>query len=234
MFTVALIGGDGAGKTTIAKQLEKSLPWPNRYLYMGQSTISSNAALPTSQVAKILKLRLDKRNGAQSGNSNPKAPSSNDLHYRSAKRSAIWVTARFLNRLAEAWWRQLLTSYYLLRGYVVIYDRHLLFESAPLNNSKIKRKNLLDHIEHRIMKYFYPKPNLVIFLDAPPEVLYNRKGEASPHYLEKRRETTLEQGKYVPNFVQVDANQPLDQVLADVTRYIIEFHTNKNSKKTKT
>ena len=61
MFTVALIGGDGAGKTTVANYLVEVLPWRVKYLYMGQSTISSNAALPTTKIARILKKKLDRK-----------------------------------------------------------------------------------------------------------------------------------------------------------------------------
>jgi GTPase SAR1 family protein len=53
MFTVALIGGDGAGKTTIANRLVEDLPFRVKYLYMGFSTISSNAALPTTKLARL-------------------------------------------------------------------------------------------------------------------------------------------------------------------------------------
>src|SRR5437667_23836 len=51
-FTVALIGPDGAGKTTIGRRLEKSLPLPVRYLYMGVNAEASNALLPTTRVLR--------------------------------------------------------------------------------------------------------------------------------------------------------------------------------------
>ena len=37
-FTVALIGPDGAGKTTVARALEEALPFPVEYLYMWSDT----------------------------------------------------------------------------------------------------------------------------------------------------------------------------------------------------
>ena len=54
MYTVALIGGDGAGKTTIADQLRDSFPLPLKYLYMGINIESSNVALPTSRIIEKL------------------------------------------------------------------------------------------------------------------------------------------------------------------------------------
>ena len=44
-FTVALVGGDGSGKTSVARQLERSPTLRCKYLYMGQSLLSSNAPL---------------------------------------------------------------------------------------------------------------------------------------------------------------------------------------------
>ena len=41
LFTVALVGSDGAGKTTIARSLEKTSSLPVKYMYMGLSPISS-------------------------------------------------------------------------------------------------------------------------------------------------------------------------------------------------
>jgi thymidylate kinase len=227
MFTVALIGGDGAGKTTVAQHLVKSLPWPVKYLYMGLSTLSSNKALPTSLLARFLKLRAYQKSIQKSG----KLPSSHDLHYGAIERGPLWITARFLNRLAEAWWRQLLSLSYQLRGYVVIYDRYFLFETAPDIHSETKKQKLLDRLEYKILNNYYPRPDLVIFLDASPEVLYGRKGEATLQYLEKRRGTILELGKHIPNFVNVDASQPLEYVLADVTQHILDFYTYRSLKK---
>ena len=42
MATIALIGADGSGKTTIAKMLLESPPAKMKYLYMGLNIESSN------------------------------------------------------------------------------------------------------------------------------------------------------------------------------------------------
>jgi thymidylate kinase len=67
-------------------------------------------------------------------------------------------------------------------------------------------------------------------LDASPEVLYARKGEATLEYLEKHRATILKQGEKMANFVTIDANQPFDEVFSDVTWRILEFYQSKNPK----
>ena len=54
-FTVALVGCDGAGKTTVARRLEGEIDRPIRYLYMGVSADSSNRSLPTTRLAHRIK-----------------------------------------------------------------------------------------------------------------------------------------------------------------------------------
>lgn len=222
MTTVALIGGDGAGKTTIASHLEKSLPWPGKYLYMGTSVISSDAALPTSRLALAIKMHLHNKSRSASNDSQD-APSCDVLHYGPAKHGVIWVFARFLNRMAEAWWRQLLSVSYQLRGFVVIYDRHFLFQPVDRHNSTVSR--IFQELELWIFQHCYPRPDLVIFLNAPPEVLNRRKADAALDQLAEQREFMIERGKMMPNFVDIDAGRPLEQVIADVSRQVIALRT---------
>ena len=221
MFAVAIVGSDGAGKTTIARGLEEASPLPVKYMYMGISPISSNVALPTTRLAGLLRVRAHKRKVARSGESPSKEISTHDLHYRSVKRGPIWVTTRTLNRLIDFMYRQLVSWRYQRQGYVVVYDRHLVFETAGATSSRLGR------VQHWLLSNVYPQPDMVIFLDAPAEVLYERKGEATLEYLEKRRRVILEQGRQVASFVRVDASQSFERVLADVSQHIVEFHAAK-------
>ena len=45
MVSIALVGADGAGKTTIARELERAADPPVKYIYMGVNTSASNVAL---------------------------------------------------------------------------------------------------------------------------------------------------------------------------------------------
>jgi len=223
-FSVAIIGSDGSGKTSIANRLIEAQPLPSRYLYMGLSTLSSNMALPTSQLARLFKLReYKKRIAKKSDEEKPKTTASHDLHHGGPKRGSLWMTLRFFNRMVEAIWRQVLSWIYQLRGYMVVYDRHYFFDAAPAAGANLKKLHWTDRLEFKIFGDVYPKPNLVIFLDAPAEVLYSRKGESNLKHLEKRRETIVEMSKRLNNFIIVDAEQPLDKVYGDVLHHILKF-----------
>ena len=67
MTVIAIIGADGAGKSTVARALEASLPFRTKYIYMGSNIESSNIALPTSRLILYLKRlsfrRVAKREG---------------------------------------------------------------------------------------------------------------------------------------------------------------------------
>jgi thymidylate kinase len=67
----------------------------------------------------------------------------------------------------------------------------------------------------------YPKPDLVVYLDALPETIYARKPEGKLEYLEKRRIAILEQGKRIEKFVSLDSTQPPESVNGEFERIII-------------
>jgi thymidylate kinase len=93
-----------------------------------------------------------------------------------------------------------------------------------VSDSKPQKLAYLDALNHWILSHLYPKPDLTVFLDAPSDVLYARKGEATPEILDRQRGAYLKQGRRMANFVSVDGTQPLDLVFDDVQRIVLEFH----------
>ena len=194
MATIALIGPDGAGKTTICRMLERTDALRVRYLYMGVSSSSSNVALPTTRLAA----RLRKRS-AQPRTRFPR----------------LRGLARLIKRLSEEWYRQLLTWRYELQGQVVVYDRHFLFDFTGADVRE-RNRTLSKRLHVWLLQHAYPRPDLTIFLDAPGRILYERKGELTPEKLERRRQAHLEQLRRFPDMVRIDATQSAEEVFQEV------------------
>lgn len=232
MSTVALIGGDGAGKTSIAKRLEQVCPLPTRYLYMGINPQAGEFSLPTSRLIYALKKRNYKKDLVNNETAEIEDISAHYLEYSKTSRGPLWTALRLLNRLIEAWYRQFISIHYQLRGYIVIYDRHPLFDTAPVNKSPMKNINSrINDLNHWVFQYLFPKPTLSIYLDAPAELLHARKGESTTEYLDQQRKTFLKQGEKTNNFIRVDATQSLDKAFDEIQNIILDFHTEKGIKK---
>ena len=213
MASIALIGADGAGKSTLTRMLIEADAAHLRCLYMGIETAKSHVALPTSRWAERLKRRREKGVPACGATKAPAAQPPRRL--RHTARAAV----RLANRLAEEWFRQCASWVYQARGFVVLYDRHFLFDFAPEMTGG--RPERWDRRVHQwCLQRFYPRPDLTVFLDAPGEMLFARMGELTIEELERRRQAFLRIGKRTPGFVTVDATRPLSAVYEDVATHV--------------
>ncbi len=226
MFTVSLIGPDGVGKTTIAKLLEKSYPRPLKYLYMGGNAEASNYMLPTT---RWWENRKRKQNTPAIATSNTQV---SQPAQKSGKPKWLTLTTRFIrkslgftNRILEEWYRQFIAFSFLRRGYIVVFDRHFIYDYyhdnvlPDENQQSIKRK-----LHGLLLKHTLVEPDLVICLDAPGEVVFNRKGEFTPEFLEIRRNQYLSLETNIRNFAVVNANRDLKLVVQDVTDCIDDLY----------
>ena len=73
------------------------------------------------------------------------------------------------------------------------------------------------------LRNLYPRPELTLFLDAPTDVLYQRKPEWPEAYLPEQRDQIIAQGKYAPSFVIIDVSQPLEKVISAAEEIIERF-----------
>lgn len=218
MPSIAIVGPDGVGKTTITKRLVASSIYPFKYIYMGNNIQACNFALPTTRLVEWIKKWMDKN-----WNDSPQAATDN-VNGRGAeklRKGRLWAAARLVNRLAEEWYRQLLCWSYEWRGYLVLYDRHFVLDFVG-DVSDARRQSLSERIHRWCLERFYPRPDLVIFLDAPIEILYARKPEWPIEELDRRRQILNAAGRRVPNVFRIDATQPLDAVYGQVTKTIEE------------
>jgi thymidylate kinase len=141
---------------------------------------------------------------------------------------------RMTNRIGEEWFRQALAWYYQRRGNIVLFDRHFFsdYYAYDIANPRADRR-LSDRIHGFILNRVYPKPDLVIYLDAPAEVLFARKGEGTIEALERRRQEYMSLQGVVKHFALVDATQPQEVVAREVTNLIRDFYNQRTGKQMK-
>ena len=230
MTEIVLVGADGAGKTTIAKKLVNQLPVNAKYLYMGWTTESSNFSLPTSRLiqrtrrfyrAHFSKKISESSVSLESKYLNRKVFTSID------KQNSLIAVVRLFNRLANDWYIQFISWIYQLRGYLVISDRHFLFEAALRYYSKNGKQRLTIRLHKWLIDKVYVEPDLIILLDAPPDVLYERTKETTLEILKFRRNIIYNYGKRIPNLLLIDSTQPVDTIYHSVKENIEKLLTQK-------
>src|SRR5512138_3760075 len=230
VFTISLIGPDGTGKSTVSKKLQTSLPIPSKYVYMGINQDASNVALPTTLLWKKIKRATGQQRdmgGPPDPNKRPSLPKDPAKRMVSELKSGL----RIANLMAEEWYRQFITWTYMLRGNVVIFDRHFFFDYYKYHIANGGRgRTVAERFHGFMLDRIFPKPDLVIFLDAPAEVLFARKGEGTVALLEQRRREYLNFKNKVARFVTVDTTQTVDEVTRQVSGIIMTHYLAKKRK----
>jgi len=228
MFTVALIGADGAGKTTVGRRLESSLPVPVHYIYMGINEDASNHMLLTTRVLRSLK-RITGRAQNQGGPPDPERQAAKKRKLKHRLIAPFKSTVRLANRISDEWYRQSLGYFYRRRGHIVIFDRHYFtdYYAHDIAPTEQGQPSLGARLHGLMLARLYPKPDLVICLDAPGEVLFARKPEGTPELVERRRQEYLSLQDVLSPFKIVDASQPQEKVVLDVAQAILDHYADR-------
>lgn len=221
--TVAIIGPDGAGKSTLIDKLEKGLPFSVRRIYMGVNPAAATHALPTTRFIWFLNRVLKRPRPNYDVDSQPETPKAESKKgglkqvLRELK-SALFV----FNRVSEQWYRQWVCWFYQWRGHLVLIDRHFYLDYLAVKLSNpVPRTVAAWRVHDFLMERVYPRPNLTLYLDAPPEVLFARKQEVSLARLETMRRAYNQIREHVPAFEVLDATQSADQVFEAAKHKII-------------
>ena len=223
MATIALIGPDGAGKTSVAQGLLATCPLPLKYLYMGTSIESSNLALPTSRLAHRIKVAEQRRALRKAGRPVPEVIELHGVEHRVDRRGKLGAAARLFKRISEETYRELRSWMYQRQGYTMLYDRHFLFDAVSDPERPPSSRRLTDRIHDWFLLNVYPRPDLVILLDAPNFVLLARKQEVPAAMLDDYRRALIAKTTYAESVAHIDASAPYDTVLSSV-REVIARH----------
>ena len=178
-LTVALLGQDGVGKSTLAAGVQAPLGLSVRKLYMGLGY----AGLP--RLARL--------------------PVPGSL-------AAVG--------LLTLWWRCLVAYHHRERGRLVLFDRYTYDALLPPG----RRLTRPQRFARWVWAHACPAPDLVLLLDAPGEVVYERRGESEPELLELARRDFLSLRGRVTQLQVIDAARSEEAVRADVIDRIQRRH----------
>jgi thymidylate kinase len=170
-LSVALVGPDGAGKSTLGIGVRSSFIFPVRLVYMG---------LTGGLLRHIGRLHVP--------------------------------GLVLIGRLLVLWCRYLMAQYHQLRGRLVVFDRYIYDAMVPHPDRLSWFRRASRWVDGRSC----PAPDLVLVLNAPGEVMYERKGEYTPEQLEDWRQHFLALQRRIPWVETVDTTQTKDAARIEV------------------
>lgn len=176
-MTVALVGPDGVGKSSLTAALASRFAFPVVSVYMGLHGDAS---------------------GARNGERPMPLPA----------------------RIARHWMRYLRGQVHRWRGRLVVFDRYTL--DALLTPRRYQSR--LRRWARRILGRSIPLPDLTLLLDAPAQVVFQRKPDLSVGLLERRRREYLRMAEADRRIRVVDASAPADEVRRRVTELVWEAY----------
>jgi thymidylate kinase len=196
--TIALLGPDGAGKTTLAKDLAGALPLRTRSIYMG---FGARAQQGGPLVRRWL-ARLAMASAADAG---------------TLRRRAYGVM-RLLARLVLQSSRALVVRMHHALGRLVLLDRHTSESWLGADSDHAERWS------RRVIGALCPV-DLVLVLDAPAHVLADRKQDQSLIELAAQRAAYSTLAVRLPDAVVIDAGRGVDEVRHDAADAIWRAYT---------
>lgn len=190
-LVVSIVGPDGAGKTTLADALQQDGSLRARRVYLGKNMSTGDTLGITRWLNDLTETIL------------PRIPRLFGVALKGLRLSGLVVQQRY---------RHVVAALHRWRGGTVLFDRYEFEQTA-------KAHSTLRKIRWSVMHAGAPRPDLVVILDAPSDLLFARKGERGLAVLEDLRKTftSLADGDQA---VIVDATASAEHVLANVRGHI--------------
>jgi thymidylate kinase len=226
-LSIAFIGSDGSGKSTVVREVAAWLSWrlDVRTAYMGTNQPSTGARLwrAISQWAARADAAL-RRIGGRGGS----APGRMTARMRHGA-----LSARYLADGRDRHRRSMNGRRLVGQGWVVLFDRYplpgALVRGRPIDGGRITRwadrgfgrhsMSRAARAEEQIYAGIVP-PDLTIVLRVSPDVAAARKPDHDRAVLAEKAASIADIAATCPGVVVIDADAPLDQVLLEVKQAI--------------
>jgi thymidylate kinase len=191
---VVFLGPDGSGKTTVIERIQTSLAPAFRRVSYGH-------------FRPQLGLNCSKNGTVDNPHARPP---------RGVIASGLKLIYYALDYIFGYW---LKIKPALIRSTLVIYDRYYTDLMVDPKRFRLKVPKFL----LKSLGLLIPKPDLIILLDAPAEVIYQRKQEVEFDEIKRQQQAYKEMVLKIENSVIIDVSKSIDEVVNEVENTIIEF-----------
>jgi thymidylate kinase len=134
--------------------------------------------------------------------------------------TALGMVLAAAKRPPKAWLRYGLSQYHRLQGRLVIFDRYPYdaYQPAAPPHEALKR------VYFAVLARCCPAPDLVLLIDTPPEVAFERKPEDPLEHLAELHDAYMALAPRVPHLQIIPGNGTAEQVRADAMGRIWRMH----------
>ena len=141
-------------------------------------------------------------------------------------RNALISILKLLYWLADCWFGYLVTTRPARRNSrLVIYDRYLDDILIDPRRYRLPKPSLWFA---KLIVHLAPRPDLYVLLDAPAEIVQQRKAEVLPAESQRQRLEYLEMFRLLPNSFIVNAAAPVDEVAGELKTVVLKSLTDRS------
>jgi thymidylate kinase len=225
---IAFIGSDGSGKSTLSDELQQWLAWKidSNKIYLGSGDGSLD--VPVRLLKSLaLKSQTEKGNNGSKGSSQGNKNFRGETSYLKEVASCLLdlsITNQRYRKLIEANQARtkgsiLITDRYPQNQFVGIYDGPRV---ARKNTGSRLRKYFSGLEEKKYQEIIKIAPDIVFKLHVPLDVAMQRKPDHNVENIKQKAEITSQLRFAESKVVDIDASQPLIEVLNSVKQVVWE------------
>jgi thymidylate kinase len=140
--------------------------------------------------------------------------------HRCPERSSWLSVAKVLAYVLDYWvgyW--FVIRPFLARSGLVVFDRH--FDDLLIDAKRYRYGGPLWAIQ--VLRCLIPKPDLILILDAPTEVILSRKQEVAVEEVQRQTALYVKYHHDTPSSQLIDASAPVARVTSDASQAILEY-----------